>query len=257
VQAGMGQRWLRRFNQARPGTVRLACFPHAGGSAGAYRWLSDFLSPDVDVLCVQYPGRQDRAFEKPIDTIAALAAQISAALAAEPGGQLVTFGHSMGSIVAFEVARLIERRGTGPQLTGLIASASSAPSRVRDEGIHKYGDEALLAELARLGGTEQSILSGKELWRLVLPAVRADYKAIETYQPATGGAVSAPIVVYTGSADQLHNADEIESWQRHTQSSCRFRRFRGGHFYMQDREPEVAQAVATDLGQFCWARGRA
>src|SRR5947207_7750544 len=98
--------WIRRFHPAPPGTPRLVCLPHAGGSASFYFPVSRALSPAVDVLAVQYPGRQDRRHERCVDNIPELAAQVLAVLRPWLTGPTALFGHSMGASLAFELARL-------------------------------------------------------------------------------------------------------------------------------------------------------
>jgi surfactin synthase thioesterase subunit len=155
------------------------CFPHAGGAASFFFPLSERLST-ADVLAVQYPGRQDRRHEALIHDIDTLADRIVAALRTEAGAPPVLFGHSMGAIVAFEVARRLDRAGTPPQ--ALIASGSRAPSIPRSEGVHLRDDNGVLAAIKQLNGTDSAFLGDEELTRMILPAVRGDYPALETYR---------------------------------------------------------------------------
>jgi len=106
--------WCRRYRPARNATVRLVCLPHAGGSATFFLPVSAALSPGVDVVAIQYPGRQDRRAESPIDDIAALADRIHATVRRQPEMPLILFGHSMGAVIGFEVTRRLEAEGHGP-----------------------------------------------------------------------------------------------------------------------------------------------
>jgi surfactin synthase thioesterase subunit len=114
-------RWCRRYRPAAHAAVRLVCFPHAGGSAPFYLPMAAALSPGVDVVAIQYPGRQERRAERPIADLMVLADRICDVLGGQPEMPMTFFGHSMGALVAFEVARRLEADGHGP--SRLFASA--------------------------------------------------------------------------------------------------------------------------------------
>ncbi|WP_424213056.1 thioesterase II family protein [Streptomyces sp. BI20] len=246
--------WLRRYRDPLPGAPRLLCFPHAGGSANFFLPLARELSPEIEVLAVQYPGRQDRLAEEPLRTVGDLAAGVVAALTAReaaqgPGaGPLVLFGHSMGAVVAFEVAR---RLGSGPAggPAALIASACRAPSRLRRDPVHRYGDEGVLAELRRLGGTGGVLLQDPELLRMVLPTIRADYEALTSYtvaEPAPGDParpLDCPVTVLLGEEDPVVPLDDALAWEWFTTGPCASETFPGGHFYLSARQELVAASI--------------
>lgn len=149
---GPASGWIRRFHHAAPDAPRLLCLPHAGGSAGFFTGLSAALSPAVDVVAVQYPGRQDRRREPAVTSLPLLADQVFQALAPFGDRPLALFGHSMGATLAFEVAARLESHGRA--VTRLVASGRRAPSRHRDENVHRRDDEGVVQELRRLGGSE-------------------------------------------------------------------------------------------------------
>ena len=131
--------WLRRFHPAADAPVRLVCFPHAGGSASFYFPGSAALADGCDVSALQYPGRQDRRHEPNVDDIGVLADRIAPVLEPLFDRPVVFFGHSMGAVLAFEVARRLEARGHEPAL--LFASGRRAPSTVREENVHQRDDD--------------------------------------------------------------------------------------------------------------------
>ncbi|MUN39465.1 thioesterase II family protein [Actinomadura litoris] len=245
--SGAGELWLRRYHPAPEARVRLACLPHAGGSASGYHALSAWLAPEVEVLAVQYPGRQDRRREPPVTDIATLAGHVAEALGGEPADRpLALFGHSMGATVAYEVARLLEHRsGTRPHT--LFVSGRRAPSRVRPENVHAGDDERVLAELERLSGTDSRLLRDPELRELILPVVRADYTAIERYRRPPGPEPGCPIVVLVGDADPLTTIEEARAWAAHSAIPVDVRVFPGGHFYLEDHLDAVAEVLTGYL----------
>ncbi|NGO69523.1 thioesterase II family protein [Streptomyces boncukensis] len=240
--------WIRRYHESRGTGPALVCCPHAGGSASAYFSLSAALSGTADVLIAQYPGRQDRIGEAPLEDIGQLADQLAEALAPWQERPLALFGHSMGSVVAYETALRLERSGHGP--VGLIVSGRAAPSVRQDRGIHRLDDAGIAAQLAELAGTPQALFEDPELLETVLPPVRADFRAVETYQDLSGGAVGCPLSAYCGRDDTDVPRDGFLAWGGHTTAAFRTELFEGGHFYLQDREREVAQAIARDLASF-------
>ncbi|WTG93975.1 thioesterase domain-containing protein [Kitasatospora sp. NBC_01560] len=225
---------------------RLVCFPHAGGSASYFLDWSAALSPFADVLAVQYPGRQNRFGEPVIESIGALADRIHEALLPWADRPLTFFGHSMGSAVCFEVARRFDRDGTaGP--VHLFVSGGRAPSRFRDSAVHRLPDDELIDEMARLGGTDARVLADPELRALVLPAVRGDYTAVETYRCEPGTVVSQPITALTGDADPRASLEEVRDWAGHTTAAFDLRVFPGGHFYLAEQRAAVQEVLIAQL----------
>ncbi|WP_210594428.1 thioesterase II family protein [Streptomyces sp. GESEQ-35] len=236
--------WIRRFHHAPDDGLRLVCLPHAGGSASFYHPLSAALSPYVGTYAVQYPGRQDRRHEPCVDSIPELADAIFEVLKPWTDQPLALFGHSMGATLAFEVAvRVEERLGTSP--TALFLSGRRAPSHFRPESVHTLDDAGIIAELATLSGTDPRVLREPEILDMVLPMLRSDYRAIETYRGRPGDRVSCPMTVLTGDTDERVSAEEAAAWADHACGGFSLRTFRGGHFYLNDHLREVA-AVITD-----------
>ncbi|MBV8932507.1 MAG: thioesterase [Kutzneria sp.] len=241
--------WLRWFQRGQDSRVEAVFFPHAGGSATYYRTLAALLPPWANALAVQYPGRQDRRSEPPIDNIPELTDRIARVLSARAERPLVFFGHSMGAVLAFEVARLLEG-GSDRPLAGLIVSGRHAPSVARVEWLHRQGDAVMIEELSALGGTHAEFLRVPELWEMVALSVRADYRAIETYKYEPGPALGCPLSVLVGAADPRVSMHDAQAWERHTSMGFRFRVFPGGHFYLAEPTAELRTALAEDLQWF-------
>ncbi|WP_091610910.1 thioesterase II family protein [Amycolatopsis saalfeldensis] len=247
-------RWIRRFHPAGDARVRLVCLPHAGGSATAYFPLSRAAAAaglDAEVVAVQYPGRQDRRAEPCYDDVGDLADSIADDLAPWSDRPLALFGHSMGATVGYEVARRLETRGT--ELLGLFASACRAPSRHRVEYVHQRDDDGLIAALKELSGTDTAVLGDDELLRMVLPAVRGDYTAVETYRHREGPELACPIEVLVGDADPVTTLAEADAWRAHTTGGCALEVFPGGHFYLNARLEAVLATVAARLREWVTA----
>ena len=241
--------WLRRYHPAQPGAVQLLCLPHAGGSATYFFPLAKALSPDVDVICVQYPGRQDRRTERPVDNLDTLADRLFEALAPQPGHPLVIFGHSMGAVLGFELARRIERTVPGAPL-GLIASGRRAPVVHRYEDVHLRDDAGMITEIQKLSGTDPGVLTDEEMLRMILPALRADYRAVETYRYRPGERLRAPISVLIGDSDPRVSLADARAWEQLTDGDFTFRVFPGGHFYLNGQQAAVSAAISASIDGF-------
>ncbi|MEU1509490.1 alpha/beta fold hydrolase [Kitasatospora sp. NPDC005748] len=232
--------WCRRFHPAENATARLVCLPHAGGSASFYLPVSAALSPAVDVLAIQYPGRQDRRMEPAIDDLAVLVDRLYEVLRRQPELPLTFLGHSMGAVIGFELTRRLEADGHAP--VRLFASGRRAPSTVRQENTFR-SDDAILAEVRRLSGTASALLGDEEMMRAALPALRADYTAVEGYRCAPGITVNSPITVLTGDNDPKTTLDEAKAWAEHTTAELDLRVFEGGHFFISERSKDVMQVL--------------
>ncbi|MER7370080.1 thioesterase II family protein [Nonomuraea wenchangensis] len=238
----MDERWIKRFHPAPDAPARVIVLPHAGGAASAYFKLSAALHPALDAHTVQYPGRQERRHEPPLTDVRLLAAGVADALPDDERPTLL-FGHSMGALVAFELALLLERRGTAPHL--LVASGRRGPSTYRDEWVHRRDPAGVAAELRKLNGTDPVFLQDPELFEMVLPALRADYRAVETYKSDPDAAVGCPLVVFVGDDDPKTTVEEARAWQQNTTGRFDLRIFPGGHFYLDDQVAEVTDALVA------------
>jgi pyochelin biosynthesis protein PchC len=237
--------WVRRFHRAPQADARLVCLPHAGGSARYFFRVSRSLSPRVDVLAVQYPGRQDRRAEPCIEDIGLLADQITASLQPWIDRPMALFGHSMGAILGFEVALRLE--AAGAPVTALFASGRRAPSTHRDEAVHLRDDSGIIAEVRSLSGTHARIIENDKIIRTALPSIRSDYKATETYRHRPGTRVACPIHALVGDNDPKATVDEARRWNDHTTGGFELSVFPGGHFYLDQQAPTVLEKISRTL----------
>ncbi|MEU9027351.1 alpha/beta fold hydrolase [Streptomyces sp. NPDC048383] len=238
--------WIRRYHAADESPIRLVCLPHAGGSASFYFPMSQALAPAVDVLSVQYPGRQDRRHEPGITDIGVYADALTSALLPWLDRPVALFGHSMGAVLAFEVTRRLERdHGINP--VRIFASGRRSPSSFRQETVHLRDDDGIVAEMRELSGTNSAILGDEEILRMVLPAIRSDYTAIENYRADPRETVNAPITVLTGESDPRTSAEEADAWEGHTSAEFDIHRFPGGHFYLAGQQARILKIVSDEL----------
>lgn len=243
--------WLRILRSAATPRHHLLCFPPGGGPATAYRDVAQRFGAGVLVAAVQYPGRQDRLGEAPITALEVLADRIAdEVLRLGIVDALALFGHSMGATVAFETARRLER--AGQPVTTLFVSGRPAPSFVETRRIHLGTDDELIADLERLAADPASVQMLRDepsLAELVLPAVRADYQAVETYRYSPGDPLAADIAALVSTEDPTMTPEQADEWHDFSAGTFDRATFPGGHFYLDEHPTEVADFVMRQLAR--------
>ncbi|OKI02728.1 thioesterase [Streptomyces sp. CB02923] len=223
------------------------CFPHAGGTAAAYRPWAHGAPWDIEVCAMQYPGRGDRyahpAHRAMDDLVAELAADLLREQTARPQCATLLFGHSMGAAVAYETARSLSGADRPP--AALFVSGQSAPHRSGSGELHRATDHALVQDLRRLGGTADGVLDDDALMDAMLPSLRRDYELIETYRPRHGHPLNLPVTVLHATADPEVTEDEARAWTETTDRPCELLTFPGGHFHLHEQHTAVLAAVVT------------
>ncbi|MFF0543641.1 thioesterase II family protein [Nocardia thailandica] len=241
--------WLRVLRAESAPTASLLCLPPGGGSATAYRALAAALPAGIEVVAVQYPGRQDRLADPLCPDLHALADAIAAEVGAQPGGApLTVFGHSMGATVAYETVRRL--RAAGRPVARLVVSARPAPDVAETGRLHLGPDSALIDDLERLAADPAPVRVLRDepgLAELVLPAVRADYRAVETYRPRPGAPLDLPVLAFAADADPTTSPAQAAGWKAVTTGEFAQREFPGGHFYLDQDPAAVAAALAATL----------
>ncbi|MFF4156736.1 thioesterase II family protein [Streptomyces sp. NPDC001678] len=227
--------WVRRY-AASSGAKQVVCFPHAGGAAGFYRPWAMALKDEYDLLAVQYPGRQDRIGEPCAATMDEMVRRATAALLPELDRPTVFFGHSMGGLVAFEVARRLAAAGRQPE--ALFVSCSRAPGD-RDPAQIGEDDESIRTEVRRLGGMDPRLLDDPALMEMLLPPLRGDFALLRSYTYVPGPPLTCDIVSLVGTEDPLVSPGTARRWGRYTSGGFRAHELPGDHFYLVERQAEV------------------
>lgn len=238
---------LKRAKGAVP-ELRVYCFPHAGGSAGSFAdWQSD-LDDSIELCPLHLPGRGARMREYPPTNLPALVRAIAEEALHDDGVPFVFFGHSLGALVAFELAHLLRYQPRRRQPRILFISGADAPSRERGlRRLHLLDDAALLKVLESFDGTPPEILQDRDLVEMMLPAIRADFAMAANYQYVARYPLSIPIVVFAGHADTHVSEIGADGWARETTAPCRMHWFSGGHFFVQTARNPVLAAISSEL----------
>lgn len=222
----------------------LYCLPHAGGSAHPYTRLGSALPPEVTVVPVELPGHGIRLREAPLERLEELVAEAVGLIEPGPSGLFALYGHSFGSILGYEVARELTRRGTPPAL--LLVSGRNGPARpLAHRPFHSLPDQAFIAALGRIGGIPEQLLAERELLKVYLPAIRADLRVVEEYRPPAGPPLPVPVAAFAGYGDAMTDPAGAAAWSETTSATFDLTMVRGGHFFLE--EPEFRRALASRI----------
>jgi medium-chain acyl-[acyl-carrier-protein] hydrolase len=234
--------WLVNYKAAAHPRLRLFCFHYAGGGAHVYRDWAEALPSFCELFAIQSPGRGARMFETPFESLGQLIEALTPAIIPYLNRPFAFFGHSMGALVGFELARHL-RSQYRLLPAHLFVSGSSSPSKRQLEyPLSTLPDDELKQELARLDEQPKEALENEELMRMMLPAIRADFKLCEQYLYAVEPALSCPITAYGGLADESVTVERLEAWREETSASFARHMFPGGHFFLQD---DLARSLLT------------
>nr|WP_240352230.1 thioesterase domain-containing protein [Chromobacterium alkanivorans] len=243
-----GGAWVDAAPAGRQAALRLFCFPYAGGGAAVFRGWAERLPAAVDVRPMHPPGRGKRFHDALRYCLDQLADEATDALAPLLDRPYALFGHSMGASLAFEVAQRAQARGL-PAPACLIVSGRAAPHLpARDKPIHALPDELFLDEVMRMNGTPPEVLEHPELVKLMLPVLRADFEAIESYRPEPRPPLNCRIVALGGSEEE-GGAEATASWRGYSTCGFRGEMMPGDHFFLNGRPESLFALLNEELGR--------
>jgi surfactin synthase thioesterase subunit len=241
--------WFHSLGPADGAELRLYCFPFAGGSELAFLPWARLLPAGVALHAARLPGRLDRLDAEPYRDLGTLATALAGAVGEHAGDErFVLFGHSMGALLAFEVARELRRRG-GPAPVLLGVSGLAAPQlREARPPAPPLSDRELIERVSQLGGMPPELLHNPTFRELVVPSLRADLTSFENYRYADEPPLAGPISVFGGDADPLVPVPELGPWRAQTRARCAVRVFGGDHFFLARHPAALLAALLSDAG---------
>lgn len=228
--------------------MRLFCLPYSGGSAMFYARWRRLLPTWIDVRPVEWPGRGARVDEPLATDARALASQLAAELHAQLDAPYSLFGHSLGALIAFELAHsLLDRGAPAPAI--LLASGAEAPA-VRDGSKWRLplSDEALLQELRDLQGTPDEALLNAGLMRSALPVLRADFLMCGAYVYRPRRPLPCPVHVF-GGVDDDTSRESLQAWRQETSTEFTLDMLPGHHFFIHTQQAELLDLIGAALGR--------
>jgi surfactin synthase thioesterase subunit len=240
-------RWIVPPRHQGTERCRLFCLPFAGGGASTYRAWAAELPADVAVYPVQLPGREERFNEPAYTDLRHLAQVLAGELRPHLDTPYAVFGHSMGALLTYELLGQLHAIGA-PAPQHVFLSSYLPPQHARRWApIHHLPDEAFVEEIRRLGGTPDPVLQHPELLSLLLPTLRADFQACETYVPQDTAPLPWPVTVYGGTRDAEVPPALLAGWQVHTAAGFTCRLFDGNHFYFMSSREALLEDIRSTL----------
>lgn len=244
---GAPARWIARPAAQPEARLRLICLPYAGGGATIYRAWPRALPKTIEVCAIQLPARELRVREPPYTELPRLVADLAAVLEPLTAEPFAIFGHSMGALIGFELARELRRRGL-PDPRHLFVAGYRAPQLPElYPAIHQLPDDAFISEVGRLDGTPREVLEHAELLELVLPILRADFALVETYAHQPADPLSCPVSAFGGLNDPRVSRADLDAWRAHAGGAFALRMFPGDHFFIRSAESLILQYIRHDL----------
>ena len=211
------------------------------------RWAAEADSR-IALTGVQLRGRETRYREAPLQRMEEIVGEIAPAIVARADAPYALFGHSMGALIAFEVARELRRHGAACPRALLLSAFRTPGEPSRTKHVLDLSDEEFIAYVSeRYGTLPPAILADKELLAHYLPAMRADLAVLSTHHSLAEAPLESPFVLYNGLADPLITRDQLQGWGELTTGGCRERWFPGGHFYVREQRSDVLAAIAADI----------
>jgi medium-chain acyl-[acyl-carrier-protein] hydrolase len=241
--------WLANPRPNPQAKLHLFCFPYAGGAANIYRNWAANLPSSIEVCPVLLPGRGRRLREPAFTQVQSLVSELAPALRPYADSPFAFFGHSMGGLISFELARELRRRDM-PGPVHLFVSGRRAPQIPNlDAPTFDLPDEGFCAALRDLKGTPPEAFEHPELMQLMLPLLRADFELCETYNYMPEPPLSCPITAYGGLQDEGVTRNYLEAWCRQTTSVFTLRMIPGDHFYLNTAQPLLLRTLSQELTQ--------
>lgn len=224
------------------------CLPYAGGASDLFRDWRNALPPSIEVCPIELPGRGSRSKEKPHTDLAGLVQILGSELRTWADRPFALFGHSMGAVIAFELARYL-RREYDREATHLFVSACRAPHRpMNGRPSYDLPDADFVNKVRDLGGTAPSVLQNRRFIKTVLPLLRADFKLIQTYVYKHDIPLSCPITVFGGAQDTMASLEDLNAWSEHTVSKFSLQILGGTHFFLNTHRSALLSMLRREFG---------
>jgi surfactin synthase thioesterase subunit len=248
VKSSASNPWIEHRTEGPQAKLRLFCFPYSGAAANVFRLWGKSLPPGIGLCPVQVPGRATRLSEPVILSAQALAQAAVAGLSQELDRPFALYGHSLGGLIAFEVARELRRRG-GPSPLHLFVSARVAPQLpLQVAHLHGLPEREFLRRFQeRYNSIHPQVMREPDLLAMLLPTLRADLKVHETYEHQCEPPLAIPISAFGAERDTTVPREQLAPWRDLTTAAFSLRMFAGDHLFIQSEEAAFLAALSDEL----------
>ena len=248
-------KWLACVQRVANPSMRLFCFHYAGGSASFCNGWAKYLPKTVEIVSIQLPGREERFQEPFVTDMNALVESLATSMRRYLDVPFALFGHSMGALVCYELARELQRRG-GHEPRVLFAAGRQAPQYPEKEPlIHELPDDAFGTAFVERHASQglRQLFADPEIREFFIPQLRADIALVEKYRfdAAKPGKLSCPLVAMDcHSPPHCIDETELAAWREHTSGEFCTYRFPGDHFFIESAAAQVLGVIAAQLESF-------
>ncbi|ARV59087.1 putative thioesterase [Nostocales cyanobacterium HT-58-2] len=242
--------WIKCSQPNPQANLRLFCLPYAGGGTSIFRLWPRELPSNVELCAIELPGRENRIGEKPISNLEILTEKLVEAFLQHLDKPFALFGHSMGALIVYELARKLQQKNVNPVY--LFVSGRPAPNVPElYPPLHVLPDAEFIEKLNDIySAIPDTVLKDKELMQLFLPVLRADMTLVETYVFSEVEPLDCPILALGGLEDHEASHDNLMTWREHTRSSFLVQMFSGGHFYLNENRQPLLQFISQTLKDY-------
>ncbi|WP_341739433.1 alpha/beta fold hydrolase [Microcoleus sp. CAWBG640] len=238
--------WIKKSEFSTSAQTRLFCFPYAGGGASIYRTWESQLPSEIEVCPIQLPGRENRISEAPFTEFTALVETLAEVLKPFLDKPFAFYGHSMGAVLALEVAKsLRDQFGSSP--VHLFIGASIAPQLPNPFPELDLSSRLKLTQFLRSFGTPSKVLQNTELMEALMPTMKADFLALEGYTYKYSAPLECPISAFSGSKDCFVSQADMAAWNTQTSSRFHLESVSGSHLFLETDLPQVLEIISREL----------
>lgn len=238
---------IKRFQPNPQAALRLFCFPYAGGSAAIFRKWVENIPQTIELCAVEFPGRISQIQTLPLTRIEPLVDAIATALLPYLDKPFAFFGHSMGALVGFEVARLLQTEYNLKPVYLFISGRQAPQIPPHTAPIHNLPEPEFLAQLRRLNGTPAVLLENAELMQILIPILRADFAVLENYTYIDKPPLNCAIAAFGGLEDKEVSCEQLAAWRDLTAGAFQLQMFPGDHFFLNSVQALLLQSIVRYL----------
>lgn len=235
--------WYLEYKKNSDAAIRLFCFHHSGGGASSYYPWAEHLSPKIEMIAVQLPGRENRFSEPLTNNLNDIVTKLSEGFAVYKDKPFFVFGHSLGALISFEFVKSIHKLySLYPR--HIIISATKAPHLpFRMKNLSKLDDKTIKEKLRVYNGIDERILNNDELLELFLPIIKSDFSIYENYNFLESKPIPCNILALSGEQDQTVSQEEILAWAKYAERKFEHISFPGKHFFIKDHQNKILEII--------------
>ncbi|OJW54535.1 MAG: hypothetical protein BGO67_10090 [Alphaproteobacteria bacterium 41-28] len=235
--------WYLEYKKNPHAAMRLFCFHHSGGGTSAYfPWL-EYLSPHIEMIAIQMPGRENRFSEPLTNNLTDIVNTLKEGFELYKDKPFFTFGHSLGGVISFEFIKSVMKFYSLTPLHMMISATKAPHFPFRMKQLSQLGDKPLKEELRAYNGIDERILESDELLELFLPIIKSDFSITESYRSTDSTVLPCDILVFSGNEDPTVNMEEIQGWSSYTTGKFKHISFSGGHFFVKEHQKSIVSHI--------------